>query len=104
MGWHASWLSCRDLRADPGLFLCLKPPKKDEEDFINGDEEDYQHEMSALHASRSAAHHELAQRSRTRTNGTVAKNGPIGNIDLEKARKANLDAAASNEAQKQEYD
>ena len=75
----------------------MKPPKKDEEDFESSSDDDHQHDMSALHASRSAAHHELPHRGRTRINGTAGTHGSIGVIDMDRAKNADGQTAEKQE-------
>ena len=66
----------KNIRQKSKFAPIMKPSKKDEGYLDSGSNDDYQHDMSALHASRSAAHHELPQRGRTRPDGTAATNEP----------------------------
>lgn len=82
------YLFGKKLRQKSKFAPTMKPVKKDDEEESIGsesaeDDEDHQHGMSALHATRSVAHHEYPQRSRTRTrsdptsrpNGTGVNSG-----------------------------
>lgn len=73
------YLFGKKLRQKSAFAPTMAPPKKpDEEDSVGDDTEsgsdDNQHGMSALHATRSVAHHELPQRLRTRTRSSAARN------------------------------
>jgi hypothetical protein len=91
------YLFGKKLRQKSKFAPTMKPPKKDEEDFESGSDDDHQHDMSALHATRSMAHHELPSkgRTRTRTNGTSGS-APIGGVDMNRAKQTK---DAANEKQ-----
>ena len=66
------YLFGKKLRQKSKFAPTMLPPKKQDEEESTGDDsesmdDDHQHGMSALHATRSMAHHELPQRYRTRT-------------------------------------
>jgi hypothetical protein len=71
----------KKLRQKSKFAPTMKPVKKDEESLESGSDDDHQHDMTALHATKSSAHHDLPTRGRTRTNGSA----PAPAIDFQKA-------------------
>jgi hypothetical protein len=72
------YLFGKKLRQKSKFAPTMSPPKKQDEeetgtDSDDGSIHDNQHGMSALHATRTAAHHDMPQRLRTRTRSDAVR-------------------------------
>ena len=89
------YLFGKKLRQKSKFAPTMKPPKKDEEDVDTGSDDDHQHDMSALHATRTQAHHELPSKTRTRANTNGS--GLTPPIDMARAQKTQEVGEKNNE-------